>query len=112
MSKLEEKINFYFTKMKEIDTDFNTELLEKITRSLVPSIFNKDAETVSCSNDKELQTVKNSFLRKKLGIEDVNAIENAVQEICEKMGKSNRNKYRVLFYYFLVKKFGKEDIYS
>ncbi|MRJ03125.1 MAG: DUF2853 family protein [Epsilonproteobacteria bacterium] len=113
MSKLQEKIEFYKEKMKEIEPNFDAELLEKITRGLGPSIYNKDSEIVSCTQPNELERVRNNFLKMKLGLDKSDEeLDQAIQEVCKKMGESNKNKYRALFYYFLVKKFGKESVYA
>ncbi|SMC09043.1 DUF2853 family protein [Nitratiruptor tergarcus] len=112
MNKLEEKIALYKEKMKEIEPNFDEELLEKITRSLGPSIYKKDSEIVSCSSESELERVRKNFLKMKLGLDKSDEeLDKAIKEVCEKMGSSNRNKYRALFYYFLVKKFNKESLY-
>ena len=113
MSKLDEKIALYNEKMKEIESDYDASLLEKITRSLGPSIYNKDAETIACSDQSERDRVRDSFLSKKLGLtEDQESLDKAILEVCETMGSANRNKYRAIFYYFLVKKFQKESVYA
>ncbi|MRI83398.1 MAG: DUF2853 domain-containing protein [Nitratiruptor sp.] len=113
MSKLQEKIEFYKEKMREIEPNFDEELLEKITKSLGPSIYNKDSETVSCTQESELERVRNNFLKMKLGLDlSDEELDAAIKEVCEKLGQSNRNKYRAIFYYFLVKKFGKENLYK
>lgn len=112
MSKLQEKIDFYLQNANELALNVNADLLGKITKALGPSIYNQDSETVSCSEDSELATVKNNFLIKKLGLEDSAELDAAIAEVCEKLGSSNKNKYRPLFYYLLVEKFGKESIYT
>jgi len=113
MNKLEEKIALYKEKLKEIEPKFDATLLEKITKSLGPSIYKKDAETVSCSSPDELERVKKNFVIKKLGIDaSDDELNKAIKEVCEKMGSSNRNKYRAIFYYLLVKKFKKESLYA
>jgi len=41
------------------------------------------------------------------------ATYNAViKKVCDKMGTSNRSKYRALFYALLTVEFGKEAIYA
>ncbi len=113
MSKLQEKIEQYKEAMKKIEPNFDEELLEKITRSLGPSIYKKDSETVSCSSPSELERVRNNFLKMKLGLDKSDEeLDAAIKEVCEKMGTSNRNKYRAIFYYLLVKKFKKENLYK
>jgi len=112
MSKLQEKIEIYSKEATELGITFNQELLSKVTKGLVPSIYQKDSETVSCSDDSELATVKNNFLIKKLGLEDGTVLDEAIAEVCEKMGVSNTNKYRAIFYYLLVEKFDKAAVYG
>jgi len=113
MSKLDEKIELYTTKAKEMDSSVNVELLAKVTKGLGPSIYKKDAESIACSSENELATVKNNFLKKKLALsEDDATLDAAIKEVCEKMGTSNRNKYRAIFYYFLVEKFNKQSVYA
>ncbi len=111
-SKKDELIKTYIETLKNLNVEVDEELLKKVVDGLGPSIYNQDSSVVSCSDPKELQTVKENFLIKKLGMEDSAAWDHAIQEVCEQMGKSNRNKYRAVFYYLLVKKFGKEHIYN
>jgi len=113
MSKLDEKIELYNSKIKDIEPKYDAALLEKITRGLGPSIYNKDAETIACSSAKELATVRENFLKKKLGLKNSDSeLDAAIKEVCEKMGSSNRSKYRAIFYYLLVKKFKQESFYA
>ncbi len=113
MSKLDEKIAKYTESCKNLGLDVSAELVEKVTRGLGPSIYNADAESVSCSDPEELARVRENFLKKKLGLsESDEALDNAIKEVCETLGSSNRNKYRALFYALLVKKFGKESVYA
>jgi len=111
MSKFDEKLALYQSEMKKLGIKFDADLLAKVTKGLGPSIYKKDAETVSGSDAKELGTVKNNFLIKKLGLSDGPKLDAAMEKAVETMGKSNRNKYRAIFYYILVKEFGKESIY-
>jgi len=112
MSKRDEKIALYIESAKKLGLDLSEALIEKATVALGPSIYNKDSETVSCSDEGELTTVKENFAKKKLGVTDEAAIDAAIKKVCETMGSSNRNKYRALFYALLAKELGKEDIYA
>ncbi|WP_292661506.1 DUF2853 family protein [Nitratifractor sp.] len=113
MSKKEEKIAQYQKAASDLKLDIDEGLIAKVTDGLGPSIYNRDAETVSCSDSSELQRVRENFLKKKLGLEEDNKIlDAAIKEVCERLGSSNRNKYRALFYALLVKKFGKEALYA
>ncbi len=112
MSKLQEKIKQYQEENKKLGLGLSDELIEKVTKKLGPSIYKADAETISCSSKDELERVKKNFLIKKLGFKDEPKLDELIEKTCEKMGKSNRRKYRALFYAILVKETGKEDIYS
>ena len=112
MSKLDEKIAQYTKAAQDLGLALDDELIAKATSALGPSIYNKDAETVSCSDSSELDTVKNNFLIKKLGLDDDASLDAAIKKVCETMGTSNRNKYRALFYALLAKEFGKESVYA
>lgn len=109
MSKFDEKISFYKEVMDNMGFAYEDELFDKVTRGLGPSIFKRDAASVSTSDPKELETVKQNFLIKKLGLEDGAYLDNAIALVGEKMGKTNRVKYRAIFYYLLVKELGQES---
>ncbi|MFT4782631.1 MAG: hypothetical protein ACI9IV_000360 [Paracoccaceae bacterium] len=87
-------------------------LLTKVTIGCGPAIYNADASTVAGSQPSELETVKNNFLIKKLGLPDSPDLMAAVDAVIETYGKSERHKYRVVVYYMLTKHFGKEDVYA
>lgn len=112
MNKRTELISKYTKDLKDkLNIDADIELLTKITIGLGPSIYNADSSTVSSSDKKELQTVKDKFLIKKLGLNDGSELDEAIQNVMQAYGKTNRSKYRAVVYYMLVKHFGKEDIY-
>lgn len=87
-------------------------LLTKVTIGCGPAIYNADSETVAASQPTELETVRKNFLLKKLGLADTPALDDAINAAIETYGKSERNKYRAVFYYLLVKHFGKESVYA
>ena len=87
-------------------------LLTKVTIGCGPAIYNADAETVAASQESELETVKNNFLIKKLGLPDSPKLMEAINSVVETYGKSERNKYRAVIYYMLTKHFGKEAVYG
>lgn len=88
------------------------DLLTKVTIGCGPAIYNDDASTVAASQDSELETVKNNFLIKKLGLADGPELMDGINAAIETYGQSERNKYRAVFYYLLVKHFGKEAVYA
>ncbi len=108
MSKFEEKLSTYTDALSKMGKTVNADLLRAVTKACGPSIYNNDSETVSSSSDSELETVKKNFLIKKLGLNDGPELDSAIAGVVEDFGKSNRNKYRAIFYYLLVIHFNKE----
>jgi len=111
-TKKAEKIALYTKDIQkhygEVDNDF----LAIIVKNLGPSIYKKDAELVSCSDPKELNTVRKNFLIKKLGIDaSQKVLDAAIEDVCKEL-KATRKKYRATFYYSLAKKFKKESVLS
>lgn len=98
--------------MDDRDIRSNTELLAAVTKGLGPSIFKADDETVSGSDPSKLETVKKNFLIGKLGLADGPELDEKIDEVMERIGKSERHKYRAVVYYMLVKKFDKESVYG
>ncbi|MCC0063523.1 MAG: DUF2853 family protein [Defluviimonas sp.] len=86
-------------------------LLTKVTIGCGPSIYDADASTVAAGQVSELETVKNNFLIKKLGLKDGPELMAAINSAIETYGRSERNKYRAVVYYMLTKHFGKEAVY-
>ena len=58
MSKLQEKIELYTSEAEKLGLGLNADLLAAVTKGLGPSIYKEDAEKVSSSDKKELETVK------------------------------------------------------
>ncbi|CAM1347278.1 DUF2853 family protein [Tenacibaculum insulae] len=112
MSKFDEKVALYKKFMDDRDIRSNTDLLKAVTKGLGPSIYKKDAETVSGTDAKELETVKKNFLIKKLGLADSPELDKAIDDVMERIGRSERHKYRAVVYYMLAKKFDKESVYG
>jgi len=113
MNKREELITLYVNELKsKCGINAEVDLLTKVTIGCGPSIYNKDAATVSCSDASELATVRNNYLIKKLGLKDSPKLDDAIKKVCNQLGSSNKNKYRAMFYYLLCKEFGKASVYN
>ena len=113
MSKRDELIEKYAEDIKNKfgqtpDMDF----LTKVAIGLGPAIYNLDASKVSGSDEKELETVKNNFLIKKLGLADTPALMESINSVIDTYGRSEKNKHRAVIYYILAKHFGKESVYN
>ena len=113
MGKRDELIEKYADDLKnKCGMTPDMDLLTKVTIGCGPSIYDADASTVAASQPGELETVKNNFLVKKLGLKDGPELTEAIDKVIETYGKSERNKYRAVVYYMLAKHFGKESVYS
>lgn len=113
MSKRDDLIVKYAADIKDkFGESPNMDLLTKVTIGLGPSIYNLDASKVSGADEKELETVKNNYLIKKLGMSDSAQMMDAIKSVVEKYGSSNKNKHRAVVYYMLCKHFKKESAYK
>ena len=113
MGKRDDLIAKYADDLKnKCGMDPDMDLLTKVTIGCGPSIYNADALTVASSQDHELETVKDNFLVKKLGLKDGPELMDAINSAIETYGKSERNKYRAVIYYMLTKHFGNESVYG
>jgi hypothetical protein len=112
MSKRDELIEKYAADIKDkFGESADMDLLTKVTIGLGPSIYNLDASKVSGGDEKELETVKNNYLIKKLGLSDGPQLMEAIKTVVDKYGSSNKNKHRAVVYYMLCKHFNKASIY-
>ena len=113
MGKSDELIEKYADDLKnKCGMQPDMDLLIAFTIWCGPSIYNADASTVAGSQESELETVKNNFLIKKLGLADGPELMDDINSVIETYGRSERNKYRSVVYYILTKHFGKEAVYS
>ena len=113
MGKRDELIAKYAEDLKnKCGMEPDMDLLTKVTIGCGPSIYDADASTVAATQPGELETVKQNFLIKKLGLADSADLDSAIASVIETYGKSERNKYRAVIYYMLTKHFGKEAVYG
>jgi len=113
MSKRDDLIEKYAADIKDkFGENPNMDLLTKVTIGLGPSIYNIDASKVSGSDEKELDTVKNNYLIKKLGMADSPKLMEGIKKVMDKYGSANRNKHRAVVYYQLCKHFDKASAYK
>ena len=113
MGKRDDLIAKYADDLKnKCGISLEMDLLTKVTIGCGPSIYNADASTVAGNQESELETVKKNFLMKKLGLSDGPELMQAINDVIETYGRSERNKYRAVIYYMLTKKFGKESVYG
>ncbi|MGL4630808.1 MAG: DUF2853 family protein [Leadbetterella sp.] len=112
MSKFEECVSLYKAQNKELGLGLDDSFLTAVAKGLGPSIYNNDSSRVSGSDKTELDRVKSNFLIKKLGLKDGPELDKGIAEVMEKLGSSNRNKYRAVVYALLAVKFDKQKVYA
>jgi Protein of unknown function (DUF2853) len=113
MSKFDECMAKYTSSIsaQSVAVTVNEALLTKVAKGLGPSIYLGDASMVSCSDQNELDRVKNNFLIKKMGLADSAKLDAAIKTVCDQMGSGNRTKHRAVFYYLLVENLGLQGKY-
>ncbi len=112
MGKFDECIELYEGELKKLNIPYKKDLLVKVAKACGPSLYRADASKVSSSDKDELDRVKKNFIAKKLGVTDEAKADKAIAAAIEKIGKSNKNKYRAIFYLLLVKELRKGQVFA
>lgn len=90
----------------------NEAAVNKMARNYALVLSNKDSQFVSCTDQAEKDTVRENFLKKKLGLTDSDeALNAAIEEVCVVM-KPERFKSRLAFYYLLADKYNKLTMFA
>ena len=112
MGKRDDLIERYAADLRDkCGMDPDMDLLRKVTIGCGPSIYSDDASTVAGSDTEELKRIEAGFLQRKLGLPEGPELMGGIQKAITTYGRDNRNKYRAVFYYLLVKHFGRESAY-
>ncbi len=83
--------------------------VQAIVKHLGIALKSRDGATVAGSSKDELARVRESWLKKKLGLSASDAeLDKGIQEVMDVM-KGDQSKSRVTVYYLLAEKFGKLD---
>lgn len=83
----------------------NDAALQGMAKTYALVMSKADAKFVSCTDQAEKDTVRENFLKKKLGLtQSDDALNAAVEAVCVKM-KEDRFKSRLVFYYLLAEHF-------
>ena len=112
MSKLDGLLEKCEAQLKATGVNASNELLRAVTKGLGPSVYNRDGLLVAARDKSELDRIRKNFIEKKLGVKDEAEAEAAIDYAIEKIGPSNRNKMRPVFYTLIVTKLGKQSHYS
>lgn len=84
----------------------NQTAVAHLVRTYALVLGKADARYVACSDPAEIATVRENFLKKKLGVDG--DLDGAIKSVCATM-KADRTKSRLTFYYLLAEHFGKLD---
>lgn len=113
MSKRDDLIATYADDLRnKCNVTPDMDLLTSVTIGCGPSIYNDDGALVAASSKSELETVKNNFLIKKLGLPDGPELMEGIDRVIDIYGRSEPRKYRAVVYYLLTKHFEKESAYA
>ena len=89
----------------------NDAAVNKMASTYALVMSNKDAKFVSCGDSSEKETIRQNFLKKKLGLTDSDAdLDAAIDAVCVTM-KEVRMKNRLVFYYLLAEKYNKLGVF-
>ncbi|AKT50587.1 DUF2853 family protein [Arsenicicoccus sp. oral taxon 190] len=87
-------------------------VIDKMAATYRLALSNRDAATVSASDPAELETVRDNFLKKKLGLTQSDAeLDAAIKDVLASM-KDGKSNPRLAVYYLLAEKFGKLDVFK
>ncbi len=96
----------YVADVQRYDAGADPDVVKKIEKHLGIALQSKDASLVSCSDQSELDRVREKWCIKKLGATDAGAADAVVRKVCETM-QADRRKQRVTFYYLVAKEMGR-----
>jgi hypothetical protein len=92
-------------------TNINIAVLEKMAKNYALVLTNLDSQYVSCSDNSEKKTIRESFLKKKLNLSHSNEeLDIAIESVCQTM-QDDCFKSRLAFYYLLAEKFNKLEVF-
>ena len=94
------------------DADADESVVNKIVNYCGIALQSRDGQLVAMADPKECETVRENFLKKKLGLTQSDAVlDEAIQSVREVM-KADRTKNRVTVYYLLTKHFGSLNLFG
>jgi len=98
--------------VKKYVPNANEAAIGGIVKHLGIALQKRDASFVACTDKAERDRVRDSFLKKKLGLSlSDGELDRAIADICQKM-HDDRDKPRVTFYYLLAEKYDKLSMFA
>lgn len=105
-------ISEYKESLAKYTSSINDAALSKMASTYALVMSNRDAKNVSCGDAAEKETVRNNFLKKKLGLTNSDSdLDAAIEAVCVTM-KEDRMKNRLVFYYLLAEKYNKLGVFA
>jgi hypothetical protein len=100
-------ISKYVADIKKYAASVDEAAVKGIVKHLGIALRSRDASLVSGTDPAEMERVRESWLKKKLGCKDSDAdLDKAVKAVVTKM-KADKTKERVTVYYLLAEHYGK-----
>jgi hypothetical protein len=96
----------YLADVQRYDKKASADTVQKIVKHLGIALRSKDASLVACSDQAELDRVREKWCMKKLGETDAAKCDKVITKTCAAM-KDDNSKQRVTFYYLVAKDLGK-----
>lgn len=96
----------YLERVRKYDADADADKVKSIVNKLGIALRNRDSSLVSCSDKGELESIRDGFAKKRLGLDEKHSddeIMDAINEVCTQMADDRGQKHRVPFYYLLAK---------
>lgn len=92
----------YLADVRRYDAKADEAVVGKIVKHLGIALRNKDSSLVACSDQAELDRVREKWCIKKFGVTDDAKSNSVIQTVCETK-KADKSKGRVTFYYLVAK---------
>ena len=97
----------YLERVRKYDADADADQVKSLVNKLGIALRSRDSSLVSCSDKGELESIRDGFAKKRLGLDAKHSddeIMSAINEVCTQMAGDGGQKHRVPFYYLLAKK--------
>lgn len=88
------------------------DLLAKVATACGPALCKTGSGPVAAAQPAEIETVRKTFLIGRLGLVDNAALTDAIKQVLETYGRTERTKHRAVVCYMLTKYFGKESVFG
>ena len=98
----------YIQNVRKYRPDASEDKVASIIKHLGITLESHDASLVACTEESELDRIRESWCKRKLGSElSDDALDAVINEVCTEMAPEKSNKSRVTFYYIVADKLDK-----